>query len=153
MEVVRKRIPAPLYRKIQGNVPIFCVDLVISNGKEFLLLKRKNRPDAGQWFFPGGRVLKNELAKDAAIRKLKEEAGLFSKNLKMLGFYEYLSKEGIFKGVSTHTPCVAFLAKVSEKDKNKVILSPQNEDFRWFSKIEKNFHPYLKKFLKIAGFN
>ncbi len=46
-----------LYEKILQVMPISCVDLLVMD--EFgriLLLRRKNEPAAGQWWFLGGRV-------------------------------------------------------------------------------------------------
>ena len=73
-----KRIPENLYRKIHKVLPLICTDVVVVGGqrkKFFLLVKRKNKPEKGKWWFPGGRIYKNELLKDAAVRKVREETG------------------------------------------------------------------------------
>ncbi len=44
-------------------------------GKEFLLIKRGNRPEKGYWAPPGGHVDKGETPYEAAVREAKEEAG------------------------------------------------------------------------------
>jgi len=70
-------IEEELYDKIKSVMPIPCVDLVvINNQEEVLMLKRENEPAKGLWWFPGGRVHHNETRADAALRKLKEECGL-----------------------------------------------------------------------------
>lgn len=148
---IKKKIPSALYKKIQRFIPVTCVDLIVTSGQQFLLVKRRYPPEEGRWFFPGGRILKNELAKETAKRKLKKETGLIGSQFNLIGFYEYLSEDSRFKGINTHTPCLVFIARVNRK--KKVKLDFQSLDFKWFSKIEKDFHPYLKKFLKIAGFN
>src|SRR6516165_12721127 len=69
-------IPQELYNQILGNVPIACVDLsIVANGC-VLLVKRKDPPARGQWWVPGGRVLKGEKMKETARRKAREEVGL-----------------------------------------------------------------------------
>ena len=67
-------IPLNKYSKILEDLPIYCVDIIIKNDKEeYLLIKRNNEPKKGEWWVVGGRVLKGETAKEAAIRKVKQE--------------------------------------------------------------------------------
>ena len=69
-------IPEIEYKSILSSLPILCVDLVIINNGKFLLLKRENEPAKGEYWFPGGRILKLETIKSAALRKVKEEVNL-----------------------------------------------------------------------------
>lgn len=140
-------IKKKLYKKIQEVLPICCVDIVILNkNKEFLLLKRVNEPAKGKWWIPGGRILKGEKLEKAVLRKAKEETGLSVTIKKMLGVKETIFKEGYF-GNSAHTINIIFLA---EAKTNKVKMDFQNSQYKWFSKIDKNFNPYLKKFLTLG---
>jgi 8-oxo-dGTP pyrophosphatase MutT (NUDIX family) len=70
-----------LYQKAIRSLPIVCVDLVVSAGlpeenERILLVRRKNEPLAGHWWFPGGRIEIGEPRVEAAIRKLKQECGV-----------------------------------------------------------------------------
>jgi A/G-specific adenine glycosylase len=70
-----KEFPVRLARK---KTPCFHIStgIVIKNNK--LLITQRN-PDGllgGLWEFPGGKVEKNETAKDACIREIKQETGL-----------------------------------------------------------------------------
>lgn len=65
-----------LYNKILENVPIACVDIAIIVDGSVLLVKRKDAPAKGEWWVPGGRILKGETMKDAAKRKAQEEVGI-----------------------------------------------------------------------------
>lgn len=49
-------IPENDYKKILSTMPILCVDLIIFFDGKCLLLKKKNEPAKGQYWFPGGRV-------------------------------------------------------------------------------------------------
>ncbi len=69
-------IPDGDYHRIQELLPILCVNVVITYQGKCLLLKRLNHPAKGQWWFPGGRVLKNETIQQAAGRKCQNEVGL-----------------------------------------------------------------------------
>jgi len=151
MKKVTKRIPEKTYKKIHSLIPVPCVDVLITDGRgNFLLAKRKNNPEKGKWFFPGGRVLRGEKIKDTALRKLKQEARLKGKIVELLGVYDFFSKEGYFKNIPTHTIAIVFLVKVSGGQ--RIILDQQNSESAWFNKINPKWHPYVKKFLKEAGF-
>lgn len=58
--------------------------VVISNG-EFLLLKKFSN----EWVLPKGRLEDNETTEDAAVREVKEEAGINAEVVKYLGFVKY----------------------------------------------------------------
>lgn len=148
--VVQKRVPQKIYKEIHRNVPIVCVDVVITNGKEFLLMKRRNQPEKDTWWLPGGRVLKNELLEDAVARFLKKESGLKGKADDFLGFRELFSSPGYFPGINAHT--IGFVFKVNVSANPRISLDQQHSKARWFSKINPSWHPYVKTFLKKASF-
>jgi colanic acid biosynthesis protein WcaH len=144
-------IPRPLYKKIHELMPIACVDVVIiNNKKEFLLLKRKNKPAKDLLWFPGGRLYKHELLAEAAQRIVKEETGLNIEIIKCLGNDETIFPDGPFNN-TTHTINTIFLAKIKSKYTG-IRLDRQSEKFIWHSRINKNWSPYIKKFLELAGF-
>ncbi len=150
-KIIKSNIPTPLYRKIHSLLPIACVDIIIVNEKnEFFLVKRKNKPVQGEWWFPGGRIFKNEHLSGAAKRKAEEETGLTITIIKALGSDETFFPDGPFSD-STHTINTVFLAKIKTA-KTGIKLDAQSDDCGWFSKINKNWHPYLKKFLKNCGY-
>lgn len=147
--VVQKKIPGKIYREIHKSLPIVCVDIVVTDGRKFLLLKRINEPEAGKWWFPGGRVFKNELLKNAALRFLKRETGLKGSTPNQLGFHEYFAMPGYFPGTNSHTVIFVFKIKVSANSKFR--LDAQSSDAKWFSKINPAWDSYIKNFLKKAG--
>lgn len=151
MKPYSRKIPASLFEKIHKSIPIVTVDLVVTSGKNFLLVFRKNNPEAQTWYFPGGRLFKNEHLLDSARRKLREETGLSGKNYRILGIHEhfYNPKKSYFKGFGSHALAVIFRVEVSKKENIK--LDSQSLDFKWFNSIDKNFNSYIKKFLKIAN--
>ncbi len=148
-KILAERIPDALYKKIYETMTIVCVDLVVRHGKKFLLVKRNNAPEKGEWFLPGGRVFKNEELAEAAIRKLKEEAGLRGTVKKFLGIGEH-SEAGRFREVRGHV--ITFVFLVEPKSMTSVRLDPQSESFGWFGNIPAKLHPYVKDFLRKAGF-
>ncbi|MFA5997302.1 MAG: NUDIX domain-containing protein [Candidatus Paceibacterota bacterium] len=142
-------IPDELYKEILNVMPFVCVDMVIKKGDSFLLAKRTNKPAQGQWFFPGGRVLKNEKLEDAVHRKLKQETGLTGKIEKTLGVGETMFPDGPY-GDSIHSVNVVFL--VTPRNLGEIILDTQNNEYQWYTHIDDSWHPYVKKFLGLAGF-
>ena len=125
--------PQP-YRIIQESVPIFCVDILVMNGKgEYLLVKRKNEPMKGRWWSVGGRVYKGESVTEAVVRKAKEEIGIKVRILHHLGFYEELydrSQLNIKGGV--HTVTEVFL--VSPESMN-IKLDDTSESYKWSKQL------------------
>ena len=154
LPVVDKKIPENLYRKIHRYLPLVCTDVVIvgkSKGeKHFLLVKRGNEPEKGKWWFPGGRIFKNELLKDAALRKTKQETGLKPTKLREMGLYEYFSPVGYYKGTNSHMLAIVYRAEVNIRE--SIILDSQSLDSRWFQEIDPRWHPYVKEFLRKGGF-
>jgi colanic acid biosynthesis protein WcaH len=118
-----------LYEKILQVMPISCVDLLVMD--EFgriLLLRRKNEPAAGQWWFPGGRVQFKETRTQAARRKLKEECGLESFHMEELG-----TDDALFEMPddlnSRH--CIATLFRALVRSGENIVLDQQSYDYDW----------------------
>lgn len=127
------------YKKIVSLMPILCVDGVVVNQKgEFLLVRRKNEPLKGQWWVPGGRVLKGEKLKDAFTRKMKEELGIKVKPIALMGFYDEQYAKTPY-GVAIHTVSAVFLAVPQE---SKIKLDPTSSKYRWARSLPSQFAKY-----------
>lgn len=137
-------IPEGRYKEILKEMPICCVDLIITYRNKSLILKRANKPAKGKWWLPGGRILKNETIKHAAIRKAKEEAGLDCNFIKKLGVYETIFKDGPF-GLGIHTINVLCLLKAKT---NKVRLDSAHTEYKWSDKTGKDLDKMMVRFLK-----
>jgi len=140
-------IPKEEYSNILKQIPITCVDLIILRNKKYLLVKRNTEPAKNIWWTPGGRILKNELVKTAAIRKAKEETGLNCEFVKKLGVAEMIFDKGPF-GFGVHSISVACLlnSKIG-----KISLDKTSDEYKWSDKIE-NAPEVMKEFLTKAGF-
>lgn len=123
-------IPQELYSEIINVMPIPCVDLVVQNSKgEILLLKRKNEPAQGEWWFPGGRIYFGESRTEAVERKLKEECGLSCQNLEVVGTYDLiLQNEGVSHAITT-------IYKVYSEGQT-VIIDNQSSEYSWKTMME-----------------
>ncbi len=137
-------ISEALYSQILQAMPIPCVDLlVVDDAGRVLLLLRRNEPAAGQWFFPGGRVLFGELRHDAAKRKLEEECGLIAMRYGEIGTFDIVFDSGSTKRAHSITT----LFKVEVGTGCDVRLDHQSHEFRWLSPREwlgRELHPFVR---------
>ncbi|MFH1770932.1 MAG: NUDIX domain-containing protein [archaeon] len=142
-------IPEKDYKKILETMPLCCTDVIIHQNGKVLLVKRKEEPAKNEWWVPGGRLHKNIKLEDGIKSKAVEEVGFEIKVEKILGVYEFFFDKGIYPDLKTgtHGVSVCFLAKPKD-DNPQIKIDNTSENYRWFDKIEKNFHPYLKKMLK-----
>lgn len=143
-------IDEDLYRKIVEVMPIPCVDLVVKNNGQFLLCKRINKPAQGEWWPPGGRILKGESSAEAAHRKIKEEIGVSAQNLEFLTIKDYFFKDSAL-GPSSHSVNSIYTAEIASKD--SLLLDQQHSVFQWFSTIDKKWAKPVREILELAGYH
>jgi ADP-ribose pyrophosphatase YjhB (NUDIX family) len=86
-------VPAKLYNQIMKLLPIASVEAVIKINDSFLLLRRKNKPAKGEWWFPGGIIKKDESLKQALHREVKEETALQVSTHKLINVYSRVFPE------------------------------------------------------------
>jgi ADP-ribose pyrophosphatase YjhB (NUDIX family) len=139
-------IPEQTYKEILKVMPVCCVDLVITHDNKFLLLKRGKQPAKGQWWLPGGRLLKNEKIRHAALRKAREETGLDCEFVKELGINEGIFDDGPF-GFGVHTVGVVCMLKAKT---GKVVLDSAHTDYKWDDKVDDSLDRNIVPFLLTA---
>jgi colanic acid biosynthesis protein WcaH len=117
------------YKEIQKILPILCVDCLLVFNKKCLLVRRSNHPAKGKWWFPGGRIIKNELIKNASVRKIKDETGLNAKFIRILSVEETLfpREENMTSDIHTVNICCYL---VSENIKN-IKINNDHDSFMW----------------------
>jgi colanic acid biosynthesis protein WcaH len=120
-------IPAELYREFLLNMPVVCVDLLVRRGSKYLMVKRRDEPLKGEWWVPGGRVLKGEMVLETAIRKLRAETGIQANTFKFIGFYEDFYEKSAFD-VPCHSISIVYETEVNGET---VTIDETSEDFRW----------------------
>lgn len=152
MAKTSKLIDRATYKEIYKYVPIACVDILLICKNKFLLGKRVQKPAQNQWFLPGGRILKNETLAHAAKRKLKEELGI---DTKISDFKFLTAQQTIFKdsalGGPIHTINLVFILPL--KSQPDISFNKQfHSEVKWFSKTDKNWHPYVKTITRTIGF-
>jgi colanic acid biosynthesis protein WcaH len=143
------------YNYFRSFFIVFAIQTVINFGTKskpkILLVKRTQEPCKGQWWIPGGVVFKTEPSLDALKRIVRREVGLECKVVKMLSTARetYKNMPGTRDKVSDYYSEIYML---EPKNKNaKIHIDDTSSSFKFVEKIEKNFHPYLKQYLKQAG--
>tara|TARA_B110000503_G_scaffold140268_1_gene230663 strand:- start:903 stop:1352 length:450 start_codon:yes stop_codon:yes gene_type:complete len=135
-------IPEKFYRDVISVLPIICVDVVIRNESgKVLLARRKNEPIKGHWWVVGGRILSEESARQACIRKTLEETGLKINELKFLGFYEDVFDKNAFNVAKPyHTLSLVFETQMPvEQVEQTIHLDSQHSEWGWFDELPDRF--------------
>jgi len=127
-------IEEKLYLKIREVMPIPTVDAIATHKGKFLLMLRNKAPVKGFWWVPGGRIRRGESLEEAVLRELREETGLEGRIIRRVGVINQIFPE-------IHTISVFFHIEVEDE---KVQLNEEHSAYKWFSKLPKDAHPYLK---------
>lgn len=147
-------LPEGFYSEVHKTMPIICVDVVVSNGTEVLLIKRDREPEKGTWWFPGGRLLKSETLRKAATRIVKNETNLEIQQLTYLGLAETQFSEDPFgHGQGTHTINAVYLGRARETSIFNLILDDLHIAHEWIPFAEiygMDYHPYVKRYAAFA---
>ncbi|MBF8280809.1 MAG: nudF [Candidatus Magasanikbacteria bacterium] len=95
-----------LSRGLEQPRPI--TDAVILNQRgDVLLLKRVQYPFIGSWVLPGGHIEYNETCEQAVLRETKEETGLTTKIVHLVGVYSGLKRDPRYATIS-----IVYLLKI-----------------------------------------
>jgi colanic acid biosynthesis protein WcaH len=142
-------IEQSLYNQIVENIPICCVDVCILREKGVLLVKRNTEPACDTLWLPGGRLYKNELLKDCAYRKAKEETGIECIVGPIVHTDETVFDTGP-SGIPIHSINVCFLLMPITLT---IKLDQYSDDYKWVKTIPLDIHPYVGKCLEKCGLN
>jgi colanic acid biosynthesis protein WcaH len=144
-------IPDALFKTILKSVPIPTVDVVIiRNGREFLLTKRRNKPFKGKWFLPGGRIRRGEQILQAVEREVTALGIRSAEEVNFVGLCELINPPGEL-GVRQHAIQLVFAVKVAEYVEPEV--DEESTEVRWFHSINKKWPRSTIEMLTKAGFN
>ncbi len=122
-------IPEEEYSRIQAVLPILCVDCLIVYQKKCLLLRRSREPAKGQYWFPGGRVFKGELIRNAATRKAREEVNLDCKYEKVIIIEETIFEQQGDMLSDIHT--VNICCHLSAHNFNNLTIDESHDGYIW----------------------
>ncbi len=139
------------FKTVVESTPLVSIDLCLVSEGQLMMRLRHNEPLKGQWFTPGGRLLKNERWQDGLARIAKAELGLTvtSDAFQLMGMWDHFYENSAFnESVSTHyvnLPHVCYLESYPE-----LSLDAQHESVRWLdipSLIDDTGHqPYMRAY-------
>ena len=143
------------FRTVLKNTPLVSIDICLVYENKMLLGKRNREPLKGQWFTPGGRILKNESWQDCLRRVAHSELGFSVDDIGafvLMGVWDHFyPNSAIDNDISTHyvnLPHYCFLAR-------QPVLVPddQHEGLEWFDLKEmmdnKSFHEYMRSYASL----
>jgi len=122
------------------KTPLVSIDLIIRDpGGNLLMGLRTNEPAKGEWFVPGGRILKNEKVEDAFTRITKKELGkaLNFEETRLLNVFNHIYQTNYLEkdDVNTHYVVLAYEIFAPKNQLNALINSPdeQHKELKWIS--------------------
>ena len=138
------------YDFIYSRSPRICVDLLIKNSKnEVLLTKRDIEPYKDHWHFPGGRVKFRETLWDAIRRILKIELGYEALIFpEPSGVCEFLEEEQ--KGQPRHS--ISIVHQIQLPDDVVIKLDHTAKEVRFFAQLPEPVIPPQKEYLINQGY-
>ncbi|MFC6765380.1 GDP-mannose mannosyl hydrolase [Natrinema soli] len=133
---------------VVDNVPIVSVDLIVKYEGGVLLGLRENEPAKGEWFVPGGTVLKNERLTEAVQRVAETELGCDVEIHEKLGVFEHFYDTSEIDGVdSKHYVATAFVVEPVD-DQQVVVSDDQHSHLRVVDPPVEDLHPYVQRYLE-----
>lgn len=142
----KKMLPVQDFLQSIKNVPLVCIDLLVIDSENRILLgKRKNQPAQNYFFAPGGRIRKCETQRQAIERISKDEIGVVVPydRWKLLGVFDHIYDANFFNArhadtnepVWTHCVPLAYVLHLGpDSALNEVFTSgmmEQHSEIRW----------------------
>lgn len=133
------------YKVIAEHVPIVSVDLLVHRDGGLVLGKRENDPARGEWFVPGGTVLKGESRRQAVHRVARQEIGTDVTVEKELGVYEHFYDAAETEGVDSKQYVAT--AYVVTPTAQRLESDEQHSELHSFEAPFPDLHEYAERYL------
>lgn len=149
-------LPAEAFKTIVRYTPLISIDLVVYNTVgQVLLGQRLNRPAQGDWFVPGGRILKAEKTADAFRRLVKEELNhdMLLDDAEFMGHYEHHYSDN-FSNETFSTHYVVLAHRIVLDLDLSSLPKQQHGLYQWFdvedALVRDDVHLYTKWYLEMG---
>lgn len=125
-----------LYAAVQEHLPVPSINLVVVDAGKVLLIQRQQEPEKGQWWVPGGRIIKHETLEQAA-RRIALGLGIIPKSIRLSETNEYI-KSGVH-----HTSTCIIIEPLE-------VTIPSVIPYRWVSSVT-TLPEYVRKVVGRSG--
>ena len=125
------------YKLACALMPITCIDLIVRDAQDRVLLGlRTNEPAAGSWFMPGGRIRKGERLADAFRRLALQELGVQAAQIalaRLRGVYEHFYDTDFTGDRSAPTHYVTLAYDLPREPGLDLPQGEQHQQWAWMS--------------------
>ena len=129
-------LPFATFKTVIKSTPLVSIDLIVRNSEgQILLGKRTNRPAKGNWFVPGGRVIKDESLEDAFSRLIEAELDLFKTTSSFKGVYQHFYDDNFSEELFT-THYVVLAYEIEFNGALASLPTEQHAVYKWFDEKE-----------------
>lgn len=114
--------------------PVAATLAAVIHQDRILLIRRANRPDAGRWAFPGGKIRAGETIMAAAHRELTEETGVQGQAMQLFDALDVFDREPSARPLAySHFILIAVLFRWQQGEPQ---AGDDALDARWFNNAE-----------------
>lgn len=145
MPVDDQPIPPAEYAVIAEHVPVVSVDLLVHHDGGLVLGKRVNEPAKGEWFVPGGTVLKGEHRRQAVHRVAEQELRTDVTIDRELGVYDHFYDAAASPDV--HSKQYLATAYVVTPKSGSLRPDAQHESLKVFTAPFPDLHDYVQRYI------
>lgn len=128
-------------KKDRGSVWLGVANVVVNEKGEWLVVKKKYSGLKGLWSLPAGFVQEGETVEMAAMREVKEETGIDSEVIGLIGF-----RSGVIKDKISDNMAI-FVSKKANEAQQEVVQEDEIEEIAWFHPNELATHPLASSML------
>ena len=121
------------------------VNIVVMKGAYVLLVKRKNPPEKGKWFTPGGILTKGKDTVFQALEILYDETRIEAHSLSLL----LVDDEFYADGYGTRDVHLITVVYKHIAESTSVSTNEEHSEFGWFpvTALPQNLHPNVRKWI------
>lgn len=148
MDIVDEWISEETFGECLSKLPEATVELVVEHDGGVLVAKRTNEPAKGEWFWPGGRLLKGETFEQAVRRIAAEELSIEVAIQRQLGAFNHYWEDISGRAFdSRHTVNVVYHV-TPQGEHPDIELDDQHAEYRIISGPDPSLHEYVNRYLE-----